>query len=103
MRRGYRRLAPADNSFSDADIQKHSQQAQQVMKGGADRLHAHAISGEGFGKLQSDVFKIAGIKTAANSNMGVRRTSLPPSQVLVMDLKPGEVLSVIEGPNEYLI
>ncbi len=74
------------------------------MKGGADRLHAHAISGEGFGKLQSDAFKIAGIKTAANSNMGrVRRTSLPPSQVLVMDLKPGEVLSVIEGPNEYLI
>jgi PPIC-type PPIASE domain len=90
--------------LSDADKQKELRQAEQVMKEAADKLHARAIAGEDFSKLQTDAFRIAGIKTTAGPSMGkIRRISLPPSQVWVMDLKPGEVSSVIADSNGYFI
>lgn len=74
------------------------------MKELADQLHARAIAGEDFSKLQAYANRIAGIGSPANASMGkVRRVSFPPSQVSVMDLRPGEVSSVIADANGYSI
>lgn len=86
------------------DEQQPSQSAEQVMKDLADQLHARAMAGEDFSELQTEAYKIAGISASPNSNLGkIRRISLPPSQAWVMDLKPGEISSVIVGPNAYFI
>lgn len=78
--------------------------AAQSMKELADQLHARAIAGEDFSKLQAYANRIAGIGSPANASMGkVRRVSFPPSQVSVMDLRPGEVSSVIADANGYSI
>ncbi len=87
-----------------SEEQKQSQPSEQFMKEVADQLHTRAIAGEDFNKLQADAYRIAGINASASSSMGkIRRISLPPNQAWVMDLNPGEVSSVIPGPNAYFI
>jgi hypothetical protein len=91
---------------SDSDAQNQSQQTEQSMKVLADQLHTRAVAGEDFNELQVDAYKIAGINVAsgASTTMGkIRRISLPRSQLWVMDLKPGEVSSVIADTNGYFI
>ena len=89
---------------SDSDAQQRLQRATQLMKDLVEKLHVRAMAGEDFKQLQADAYQAAGIKSAANSSMGkIRRVSLPPSQVSVMDLNPGEVSSVIAEPNGYFI
>lgn len=76
----------------------------QTMKEEADTLHARAAAGEEFTKLQADAYHFAGINSAApNTSLKVRRTSLPPKLVSIMDLKPGEVSSILEDDGGYLI
>jgi hypothetical protein len=95
---------PPDKTLSDTDKQKQLQRAEQMMRELADKLRARAVEGEDFSNLQAEAYKIAGIKTTASPSLGtIRRVSLPRSQVWVMDLKPGEVSSVIEASNGYLI
>jgi len=75
-----------------------------MMKELADKLHARAIAAEDFNKLQIEAYQVAGIKTTAGPSIGtIRRVSLPPRQGWVMDLKPGEVSSVIATANGYFI
>ena len=94
----------SDKKLNDADRQKRSQESGQTMKEEADNLRARAVAGEEFTKLQADAYQVAGIKSAApDTRIGIRRTSLPPNQASVMDLKPGEVSSVLEDPNGYAI
>lgn len=94
----------SDLKLSDADRQKRSQESEQKMKEEADNLRARAVAGEAFAKLQANAYQVAGIRSAVpNTSMGIRRTSLPPTQVSVMDLKPGEVSPVLEDPNGYVI
>ena len=74
------------------------------MKYEADNLRRRAIDGEEFAKLQADAYHATGITgTLPSTKMQIRRTSLPPNQVSVMDLKPGEVSSVFADPNGYVI
>jgi PPIC-type PPIASE domain len=95
---------PPDKMLSDTDKQKQLQRAEQMMRELANKLRTRAIEGENFSNLQAEAYKIAGIKTTASPSLGtIRRVSLPHSQVWVMDLKPGDVSSVIEAPNGYLI
>lgn len=76
-----------------------------AMKAEADKLHTRAAAGEDFTKLQAEAYQAAGIKAAApNAAMTkVRRSSLPPNQVSVMELKPKEVSAVIADQNGYYI
>ncbi|MGA8152843.1 MAG: peptidyl-prolyl cis-trans isomerase [Terriglobales bacterium] len=76
-----------------------------AMKAEADKLHDRAVAGEEPGKLQAEAYQAAGIKAGApNAGMAkVRRSTLPPNQVLIMDLKPGEVSAVIADQNGYYI
>lgn len=94
----------SEKKLSDADEQKRSQESEQTMREEADNLRARAVAGEEFTKLQADAYQVAGIKsTPPNTSMGIRRTSLPPNQVSVMDLKTGEVSSVLADSNGYVI
>jgi hypothetical protein len=102
--RNQQSLSVLDNKLSEVDRQKRSQDSEQTMKAAADNLCARAAAGEDFAKLQADAYQVAGIKSVAPStSMEIRRASLPPSQVLVMDLKPGQVSSVLADPNGYVI
>jgi len=98
---------PASGSIkqiSDTDGENQSQELQQRMNQEATNLHARAVAGEEFAKLQADAYEFAGIKSAIpNTRMVVRRTSLPPNQVSIMDLRPGEISSVLADPNGYAI
>jgi PPIC-type PPIASE domain len=89
---------------SETGKQEQLHRSEQIMKDQADQLHERAIRGEDFSRLQADAYKTAGINTTGNPSLGkIRRVSLPKEQVWVMDLKPGEVSSVIDAPNGYLI
>ena len=63
-------------------------------------LRARAANGEDPDKLQVEAYTAAGIpRTSPNTRMEkVRRTTLPPRQELVMDMKPGEVSDVFSDP-----
>jgi hypothetical protein len=94
----------SDKTLSDADRQARSKVSEQTMKSEAENLYARAVAGEEFTKLQADAYQVAGIKRAApNTSLSIRRTSLPPNQASIMDLKPGEVSSVLDDPNGYVI
>lgn len=96
--------ASATQTVRDADDPSQLPQAAQSMKELADQLHARAIAGEDFSKLQADANRAAGIKSGANASMGrVRRVSFPPNQGWVMDLRTNEVSSVIADANGYSI
>jgi len=96
--------AIAGKTLSETEKQEQLQRSEQVMKNQADQLHERGIRGEDFSRLQADAYKTAGINTTANPSLGkIRRVSLPKDQVWVMDLKPGEVSSVIDSPNGYVI
>ena len=94
----------SDEKPVNADTQKDLLGSEQAMKREADYLHARAIAGEEFTQLQEDAYQVAGIKSATpNTRMVIRRTSLPPSQISVMDLKCGEISSVLADSNGYYI
>lgn len=94
-----------DKKTSEEERQKRTEESEQKMKNEADKLRARAAAGEDFTKLQEEAFQVAGIKSPApNTNMGkVRRNVLPPSQVSAMDLKPGEVSTVIADQSGFFI
>ena len=74
------------------------------MKKQAEALRARAAAGEDFAKLQDEAAAAAEFKGKPPTQLGkVRRTSLPPDQAEVMDLKPGEISQLITTPNGYLI
>src|ERR1700685_4078002 len=58
--------SPTDKSLSEGNVR--SQSSDSYSKELADKLHARAIAGEDFDKLQADAYKMAGIKTATSSN-----------------------------------
>ncbi len=94
----------ACDKLTGDERQRCSQESEQTMKKEADNLRKRVIAGEEFVVLQADAYRMAGIKSAApGTNMSVRRISLPPGQVSVMDLSPGEVSPVIEDTNGYFI
>jgi hypothetical protein len=84
---------------------KFQEQSEKVMKAEADKLHARAVAGEDFAKLQEKAFEAAGLKTGApNTVMGkVRRNVLAQNQASVMDLKAGQISEVIVDPNGFFI
>jgi hypothetical protein len=94
-----------DKKLSEEEQQKRAEASEQTMKNEADKLRARAAAGEDFTKLQEEAYQVAGIKSSVpNTNMGkIRRNMLPASQASVMDLKAGEVSSVISDQSGYFI
>jgi len=91
--------------LSAAAEEKRRKDAEGTMQKEADKLHARAVAGEDFGKLQEEATQLSGSKAKAPSTKmaDVRRSSLPPTQASVMDLKSGEVSAVIADPSGYYI
>jgi len=84
--------------------QQEAQQSEDAMKKTAEALRARAAAGEDFAKLQDEAAAAAEFKAKPPTQLGkVRRTSLPPNQAEVMDLKSGETSQLISTPNGYLI
>jgi hypothetical protein len=91
--------------LSAAEEKKRKKDAEEVMQKEADKLRARAAAGEDAAKLQAEAFQLAGIKSKApTTKMGKeRRSSLPPAQASVMDLKTGEVSQVFSDQSGYFI
>ncbi|HUK49210.1 MAG TPA: peptidyl-prolyl cis-trans isomerase [Terriglobales bacterium] len=75
------------------------------MKAEADQLHERAASGEDFAKLQRDAYDFAGSKMKETSVKmdNMRKTSIPPSDASIFDLKTGEVSQVFGDQTGYRI
>lgn len=94
--------SPASSNPLDKAQQRQNSDA--LTKALAEQLHARAVAGEDFTKLQQEAYQKAGIKSSASVSVAkVRRLSLPPSHVVVMDLKLGEMSAVLAGSNGYYV
>ena len=98
-------LEAPKEKMTPEETQKRQQDAQAVMKKEAADLRARAAAGEDIAKLQEEAYKTAGFKIAPPPTKMEkhRRSSLPPAQVSVMELKSGEISPVIEDVNGYFI
>jgi hypothetical protein len=98
-------LDPPKQQLTASELQKRQQDSEAAMKKEADELHARAVAGEDFAKLQEEAYKVAQIETALppSKMQTYRRRDLSPAQVSVMDLKSGEISPVILDGNGYFI
>ncbi len=89
---------------SDEAAKKSEQESEETMKKLAESVRARAVAGEDFEKLQDEAAAAAEFKGKPPTKLGkVRRTSMPPDQASVFDLKPGESSPLITMPNGYLV
>lgn len=99
-----KQAAEGKQKVSGDDAKTAEQESEEAMKKKAETLRARAAAGEDFDKLQDEAAAAAEMKAKPPTKLGnVRRSSLPPAQAQVMDLKPGETSQLISTPNGYLI
>ena len=90
---------PADDA-----AKKQQQESEEAMKKLAEALRTRAAAGEDFDKLQDEAIAASEMKGKPPTQLGkVRRTSLPPDQAAIFNLKPGETSQLISTPNGYLV
>ncbi|MGC2185046.1 MAG: peptidylprolyl isomerase, partial [Terriglobales bacterium] len=90
---------PADDA-----AKKQQQESEDAMKKLAEALRTRAAAGEDFEKLQDEAIAASEMKGKPPTKLGkVRRTSLPPDQAAIFNLKPGETSQLISTPNGYLV
>ena len=96
---------PPKEKLTDEQTQKIVQESEAAMKQEADSVRTRAAAGEDFDKLEQEVYTFAGFKTAPPSTKmnKVRRSTLPPDQAAIFELKTGEVSQVFAGPTGYAI
>ncbi len=85
--------------------QETKQPTEAELKLEADKMRARAAAGEGFDKLEKEVYENSGIKTPPppTSIPNWRRTMVPPTQTAIFDLKPGEVTQPMVQPEGIYI
>lgn len=90
--------APAANLAPTPEQQKAAEEA---MTKAADDIRARALKGEDPDTLEKEAYADAGLPGNPMSTKmeKVRRTTLPATHLIVMDLKPGEVSAVISDPG----
>ncbi len=96
---------PPKEALSEAETKKRQDDAAATMKKEADDLRARAAAGEDFTKLQAEAYKFADFKAAPPEVKmeKARRTTLPPAQAAVLEMKPGEVSQVFTDPSGYFV
>ena len=98
--------APADQKPSDAaSLESQRQASEPEMKAEADKLHERAAAGEDFTKLQQEAYDFAGSKMKATNVKldNMRKTSIPPTDAAIFDLKKGDVSPVFADQTGYRI
>ncbi len=99
-----KQIAEGKDKPAGDEAKKAQQESEETMQKLADTLRARAAAGEDFDKLQEEAANAADFKGKPPTKLGkVRRSSLPPTQAEVMNLKPGETSQVISMPNGFLI
>lgn len=89
---------------ADDEAKKRQQESEDAMKKLAEGMRARAAAGEDFEKLQDEVAAASELKSKPPTKLGkIRRTSLPPDQAEIFNLKPGETSQLISTPNGYLV
>jgi parvulin-like peptidyl-prolyl isomerase len=98
-------MEPSKETLSEADTKKRQEDSEAAMKKEADDLRARAAAGEDFKKLQEEAYKFANFKASPPDVKmeKTRRTTLPASQAVVLDMKPGEVSAVFGDPGGYFV
>lgn len=78
---------------------------QAAMKTVAEKIHAEAVSGTDFQKLQQEAFDAAAIKSQSPSvNLGkITREGLPTNHQQVFDLQAGQVSPLLDDPGGFYI
>lgn len=95
---------PSDDAAAKDAAKKEQQESEEAMKKLAEALRGRAAAGEDFAKLQDEAIAASGFKGKPPTRLGkVRRTSLPPDQGEVFNLKVGETSQLIATPNGYLV
>jgi len=95
---------PSDDAAAKDAAKKEQQESEDAMKKLAEELRGRAAAGEDFAKLQDEAIAASGFKGKPPTRLGkVRRTSLPPDQGEVFNLKVGETSQLISTPNGYLV
>jgi hypothetical protein len=95
---------PSDDAAAKDAAKKEQQESEDAMKKLAETLRGRAAAGEDFAKLQDEAIATSGFKGKPPTRLGkVRRTSLPPDQGEVFNLKVGETSQLLTTPNGYLV
>jgi parvulin-like peptidyl-prolyl isomerase len=95
---------PADDAAAKEAAKKEEQESEDAMKKVAETLRGRAAAGEDFAKLQDESIAASGFKGKPPTRLGkVRRTSLPPDQGEVFNLKVGETSQLITTSTGYLV
>ena len=95
---------PSDDAAAKDAAKKEQQDSEDAMKKLAETLRGRAAAGEDFAKLQDEAIAASGFKGKPPTRLGkVRRTSLPPDQGEVFNLKVGETSQLLTTPNGYLV
>jgi PPIC-type PPIASE domain len=95
---------PSDDAAAKDAAKKDQQESEDAMKKLAEALRGRAAAGEDFAKLQDEAIAASGFKGKPPTRLGkVRRTSLPPDQGEVFNLKVGETSQLLTTPNGYLV
>ncbi len=95
---------PSDDAAAKDAAKKEQQESEDAMKKLAETLRGRAAAGEDFAKLQDEAIAASGFKGKPPTRLGkVRRTSLPPDQGEVFNLKVGETSQLLTTPNGYLV
>jgi hypothetical protein len=84
---------------------KADEASEAQLKDEADKLRARAAAGEDPTKLQQEANDFAGNKTKVTNVKveNMRKTSIPPTDASIFDLKAGEVSQVFSDPTGYRI
>jgi len=101
-----KQMDPPKVKLTEAQEKQRQADGEAAMKAEADKLHARAVAGEDWNKLQEEAFQAAGYKAKApTTDMGkVRRSGLPPTQASqIFDLATGKVSPVISDTSGYFI
>lgn len=90
------------DALQDAPL---TEQNKEAMAKEADELHARAVAGEDFVKLQKEAYVAAGVTSPPLSPKlnNWRRGSLPKAHLAVFDLKVGEISPVISDATGHYI
>ncbi len=99
-----KQLTSKDNSNPD-ELKKERDASEAEMKKKADDMHARAVAGEDFNKLQAEAFETAGMKVQSPSTKltKVREGNFPPDQRVIFTLKPNGVSDVLNNQGGYFI
>ena len=102
---GIQQLPAPNEKVSEEEQAKRSRDSETIMKAEADTLHARAVAGEPFDKLQAEAFQLALVKgSAPSTNLGkVRGENLPASHLVVMKLKTGGISDLFLDKSGYVV